>query len=256
MMDDYIKDTDPAYDDFTVELGIGVDGGGKKGPPRLSADDGGPARFVSESAWVIPYGNLMTILMIFFLMLYAYSMLGGRSQSQYEKAMAQISREMGGDAEHLKRIVEMEKETAAAERMESFIKDRGLDAFANVEINAKRVKIMLSNPVLFDLGSSTLKPGALETLKEISALIKNTDSPVVVEGHTDNLPLAGGGKFRSNFELSAARSFSVIKSFIEDGAAPDRFTAFGYGEHRALYPNDTEENRAKNRRIEISILRK
>ncbi len=246
-----IEEFDDYNDDFTQELGIGEAPGTKKQEGEEAVMPG----FISEGSWVIPYANLMTVLMIFFLMLYAYATIGGKTQSQYEKAMARISKEMGGDESHLKRIIEQEKETAAAEKMADFIKQKELSKYADIEINAQRVKIMLSNPVLFDIGSSVLKKESVDTLKEIAALIKGMDSDVVVEGHTDNIPIAGG-KYRSNFELSAARAFSVIKHFIEEGIDQKKFTAFGYGEHRPLYPNDTEENRAKNRRIEINILRK
>jgi chemotaxis protein MotB len=82
------------------------------------------------------------------------------------------------------------------------------------------------------------------------------DNPVVVEGHTDNVPISSK-KYRSNFELSAARAFSVINYFINtEKMSPEKFSTFGYGEYRPVSSNDTEEGRAKNRRIEINIIRK
>ncbi|MDO8734633.1 MAG: flagellar motor protein MotB, partial [Elusimicrobiota bacterium] len=159
-----------------------------------------------------------------------------------------------------------EKETDAAAKIESFIKDKDLTKYAKVETNAQRIKISLSNPILFDSGSSELKSAATPALKEIARLIGTMENPIVVEGHTDNVPISSsprsrfgvaGAKYRSNFELSAARAFSVINYFIQsEKISPERFSTFGYGEFRPVAPNDTDENRAKNRRIEINIIRK
>ena len=82
------------------------------------------------------------------------------------------------------------------------------------------------------------------------------ENPIIVEGHTDNVPISSA-KYRSNFELSAARAFSVINYFINsEKIAPVRFSTFGYGEYKPVASNETESDRAKNRRIEINIIRK
>ncbi|MEW6556330.1 MAG: OmpA family protein [Elusimicrobiota bacterium] len=211
--------------------------------------------FISEGAWVIPYANLMTILMIFFMILYAYSVLysGG---ARYEKMMAAVQKGVGGSAEQLKRIEILEKEANAGTQIEDFIKEKNLSEYAKVETNAQRIKISLANPILFDSGSAELKNAALPALKEIAQLISSMGNPIIVEGHTDNVPISSK-KYRSNFELSAARAFSVINYFINtEKIVPERFSTFGYGEYKPVAPNDTEENKAKNRRIEINIIRK
>ncbi|OQA91662.1 MAG: Motility protein B [Elusimicrobia bacterium ADurb.Bin231] len=209
---------------------------------------------IAEDAWVIPYGNLMTILMIFFMILYAYSIIYGGAK--YEKTMAMIQKTMGGSDEQIKQSEKMELEAIASEKMENLIKDKHLEKYAKVEIDANRVKISLSNPVLFDSGRAELKKEALPTLKEVAKIIATLDAPVIIEGHTDNIPILSK-KYRSNFELSAARAFGVINYFINsENISPERFSALGYGEYRPIASNETEEERAKNRRIEISIIRK
>ncbi|MBN1383759.1 MAG: flagellar motor protein MotB [Elusimicrobia bacterium] len=218
-------------------------------------DRGTKRHFIEESTWVIPYGNLMTILMIFFMILYAFSILYGGG-AQYEKAMAAIQKAMGGSAEQLKKIETFEKEVEIGSKMEDFIKEKKLSDYAKVETNAQRIKISLANPILFDSGKAELKDAVKPALKEIAQLIKTMENHIVVEGHTDNIPFRGK-EYRSNFELSAARAFSVIDYFInKTNIHPERFSAFGYGEFRPIAPNKTEEGRAKNRRIEINILRK
>ncbi|MBI5573739.1 MAG: OmpA family protein [Elusimicrobia bacterium] len=211
--------------------------------------------FISTDSWVIPYANLMTILMIFFMILYAYAILYGGG-ARYEKAMASIQKGVATGSEQLKKIETLEKEANAGTQMEDFIKEKNLSEYAKVETNAQRIKISLSNPILFDSGSAELKSAATPALKEIAQLILTMENPIIVEGHTDDVPISSA-KYRSNFELSAARAFSVINYFINiEKISPERFSTFGYGEYRPVVSNDTEENRAKNRRIEINIIRK
>lgn len=200
----------------------------------------------SRDLWVIPYGNLMTILMIFFLLLYAYTNIG--TNIRYEEVIGKIQSQLGGRKETL-------EETEVANKLDKYLSEQGLQSFAQVEIDAQRIKIMFTSPVLFDLGESRLKKDAIDILRGVAQLINEIPNPVVVEGHTDNIPIVGG-KYRSNWELSASRAFSVVEYFIkEQNLDPEKFSAFGYGEYRPLYPNDTPENKARNRRIEISIYR-
>jgi len=199
-------------------------------------------------AWQVPYCNMMTILMIFFLILYVYSQFAGIN---YEKALALVQSEVLSKSEKSLSALE---ETETALKLESLFEEKKIDEYAKVEMSAQRLKISLSNPVLFNLGEFELKKEAKKTLHEIGSIIQTLPNKVVVEGHTDNIPVTGG-VYRSNWELSTARAFSVIRYFIEEGSPPERFTAYGYAEYRPVAPNDSEENRAKNRRIEISILR-
>jgi chemotaxis protein MotB len=234
---------------FTEQLGIGQD----KKAKQFGEHPGEIFEMGIEMDWIIHYANLMTILMFFFMILYGFSNL--KTSSSYEKAMASLQRTMGGNAAQLNKLTKQEKETDAAARMEGFIKDKNLAEFAKVETNAQRVKISLSNPILFESGLADLKAEAVPALKEIAALINSLPNSIVVEGHTDNIPFIGK-TYRSNFELSSARAFSVIKYFIDSQKIdPARFTAFGYGEYSPLFANDTDEHRAMNRRIEINIIR-
>lgn len=197
--------------------------------------------------WLTIYSDLMTNLMLFFLMLFGTSRMATDVQKTiYKTIRTEFSREED---------VFIKKEEEAIKKMIGYVEERRLRGFATVKVSEQRVKIMLANPVLFDLGESELKPFAIPVLQQIARLVKDIPNAVLVEGHTDDRPITGG-KFRSNWELSAARAFSVIRYFIEEeNIKPERLSAVGYGEYRPLYPNDTEENRAKNRRIEINIVR-
>jgi len=211
--------------------------------------------------WILPYGNMMTILMIFFMILYSFTYIGKKMSdkaAKYEKGLISIQKSFlgAGDKKELEKLKVKETEIEAAEKIKEFIESNKLSNLEEVEINARRIKIRMKNPILFDLGAARLKEKAREILSPLAQLIKEIPNSVIVEGHTDNIPVKGG-RYSSNWELSAARAFSVIKYFInEENISPDKLSAVGAGEYRPRYPNDTEENRAKNRRIEINIIRK
>jgi chemotaxis protein MotB len=114
---------------------------------------------------------------------------------------------------------------------------------------------MLSSPILFDSGRSELKTSSYPIMHEVAALIKDIPNRIVIEGHTDNQPV-NTSEFKSNWELSAARAFSVVRYFIEkEKLDPERLAGLGYGEYRPLLANDSEDNRSKNRRVEVNIIR-
>jgi chemotaxis protein MotB len=108
--------------------------------------------------------------------------------------------------------------------------------------------------LLFDAGRSDLRPEAQNLLANIAPDLAKFSGEIVVEGHTDDQPLGGNSKFKSNWELSVARCFGVIKSLTENGVDSARISARGYGPYRPRALNDTPEHRAENRRIEIVLL--
>jgi len=125
---------------------------------------------------------------------------------------------------------------------------------AGVSISPLWIKLELSSPALFDSGSAELKPAGWPLLRELAKHQKHMANVLIVEGHTDNVPIRSE-RFQSNWELSAARAFTVLQFFVSEGIEPKRLAAHGYGEFRPLVPNDSEENRGRNRRIEITIPR-
>jgi chemotaxis protein MotB len=202
---------------------------------------------IDPGPWMVPYGNLMTILMIFFVILYAFAYRGGVT---YEKALALLEKDIMSQEQQRRTTKSTLQEAELALALQ-----RKLQENTEVQIDAQRIKILLPSPVLFASGQANLKKEASITFHELAKSLKPMPNHIIVEGHTDNVPI-GAGEFESNWELSAARAFSVIRYFVDiEGIEPDRFTAYGYGEYNPIAPNDTEENRAKNRRIEISILR-
>jgi chemotaxis protein MotB len=125
---------------------------------------------------------------------------------------------------------------------------------AQVIITAQHIKLKMESLALFDSGSAELKADSFALLDEMVRHLSQMGNQIIAEGHTDNIPIHNQ-LFNSNWELSAARSFSVVYYFLNKGIAPDRLIAHGLGEFRPAFSNDVETERAKNRRIEITIVR-
>jgi len=197
--------------------------------------------------WMVPFADLMSTLVILFLSLYAFSY--NMKRSEYEKAIATLQKELGVKAAD-KKIKDMD----LTKKVEDDLKKQIQAGQLGVEVTTSRIKLTFSAPMLFDSGSAVLKDGAKELLRSVAENLKKMDSPVLVEGHTDAARMLGK-KFRSNRELSLMRAFSVINYLAADGFPAGRLSAYGYGEYRPLAPNDTEEGRGRNRRIEITVIR-
>jgi len=200
----------------------------------------------TSQLWMVPFADLMSVLTILFLALFVFSY---SKDSTYQKAMAELQKELGNEDARKKLT-----ETEMAEKVQEKLKEEIKLGHLGMEVTLEKVKLTFAAPVLFDSGSIKLKPQALNMLKKVSEGLQTLDNPVIVEGHTDNKRIIGG-RFKTNRELSAARAFSVIEFFMKQGLPPQRFTAYGCGEFRPIAPNDTEENRSRNRRIEITVMR-
>jgi len=201
----------------------------------------------TSQLWMVPYADLMSIMVIFFLSLYGFS--ANAKKSDYEAAIASLQKELG-----VKGAAKKIEEMKATKQVEEDLKKQIQQGDLGVEVTTSRIKLTFSAPVLFTSGSAELKNSALAALDQVAKSLVKMENQVSVEGHTDAARMLGK-KFSSNRQLSLTRAFSVIDHLITRGVPPRRLTAFGYGEFRPLAPNDTEENRAKNRRIEIIIMR-
>lgn len=189
------------------------------------------------AAWAVTYGDLMSYLMIFFLMLYVAKATGSVGMQASMKAAEQ---RFADDARTVERL----------------FSKTGAEQIAKLEVGENRIKIVMMAPVLFDSGSAVLKSDSLPVLQRIVESLADLPNPVQIEGHTDDRPPLPGSKFGTNWELSAQRAFAVLRFFEINGIPQQRLSAIGYGEFRPREKNDTPEGRAANRRIEISIVRR
>lgn len=213
----------------------------------------GSERF-EEKIWLTTYTDLMTNLMLFFLMLF---MVYRISSNERNKVFRSMKRNITTFQEkrRFREILKIERKTRdkITETISGIFGENGM---ASVNISEKYISIKLPSPVLFDLGQAEFKKEGKDALILIAKILKPLPQRIVVEGHTDNSPVKGTrSPFLSNWELSAARALKIIDFLIAQRINPERLSAVGYGEYHPVCLNDTEENRAKNRRIEIKIVR-
>ncbi len=214
--------------------------------------------------WAVTYGDLMSFLMIFFLVLFSFSISkssGDKGKSRkYEESLGNIQKAFGGriNTKRVERAKEQEVEDTVADNLKQSMAINKMSNVVQIDANERRIKLILSEAVLFDSGKADLKDRAKEVLKEIAVELNKVPNEVLVEGHTDNIPIHKG-RYSTNLELSMARASSVIQFLQSSGIDidPKRLAGIGYGEYRPITEtsNDTPEGRAKNRRIEISLLK-
>jgi len=203
--------------------------------------------------WLTIYSDLMTNLMLFFLLMYGMTIMTDEMkkkvvdglQSKFKPQMTET---------RVKQVMKRIKEEEAVRQMQHFMVSENLRKYAAVEIDEHRIRIILRTPILYDAGGAKLKVGARTVLAEVATVLKELDRPLVVEGHTDDTPVSSG-RYASNWELSLDRSMQVVRFFQDAGVAPENLCFEGYGEWRPLYPNSTELGRMFNRRVEIHVQR-
>jgi chemotaxis protein MotB len=192
-----------------------------------------------SALWAITYGDLMSFLAVFFLILFVSVNSKGLGT---QMAMRGLQNSFS-------------KQRTDVVIKELFSKE-GLQKVASVELKNDKIRIVFSEPVLFASGDATLHPKAVSILHQVADVLRALPNPVTIEGHTDNVPLRKSKKaYDTNWQLSMARAYSVLQDMInKEGIQPNRLSAVGYGEFKPVKPNDTPEGRAANRRIEINIL--
>lgn len=125
----------------------------------------------------------------------------------------------------------------------------------SVEIKNGKVYVSMSDKLLFKSGSASVESKGKDALKLLAGVLdKNPDIDILVEGHTDNVPMKGSGDIKDNWDLSVVRATSIVKFLTQDyKIAPTRVTAAGRGEYFPKASNETAEGKAKNRRTEIIL---
>ena len=130
----------------------------------------------------------------------------------------------------------------------------GKNEHLQTEVTERGLVIHIVESSLFDEGSADLKPRAMEVLDVVADELKDIPNHIRIEGHTDDRPISTP-QYPSNWELSSARATSVVRYLVDNHDIPqNRISALGYGEYRPVKPNNSIENRALNRRVDIVIL--
>lgn len=232
--------------------------------------------------WLTTFNDLMTNLMVFFLLLFSMGHISTAKNKDFTRALqsglgvllegeqvevtvvdeggyggetvAEGDLQGGGELSAHPQI----DSSLLSEWTESLAsRVQGLEELKGISTKETRrgLLIRLENEIFFDSGKAEIREGALTALEKVGAIIKDIPNNVRVEGHTDNIPI-NSDRFPSNWELSTHRALAVVRYFIENsGVDPARLSAAGYGESRPVAPNDSSADRARNRRVEILLVK-
>jgi chemotaxis protein MotB len=197
--------------------------------------------------WLVVLCDLMTNLMLFFLVMYSFTLQNPRTRAEWLRAF-EASKLIDTSSERADAVIREFKENQAAEILnKSALKD------ADVEVTERAIRVRLRNQLMFKTASAELSVDARKTLGQLADILKKIPNDVLVEGHTDDVPVVSG-PYKTNWELSVARSASVIRLLTDAGVPPARLIAAGYGPYHPLASN-AAGGRARNRRVEVVILR-
>ncbi|MBR1736115.1 MAG: flagellar motor protein MotB [Firmicutes bacterium] len=233
--------------------------------------------------WMGTYGDLVTLLLCFFVLLFSMStvdaekfkaVIASMSSSQVSimsgnSGQAGIMNALGNGIVEMPMVQgdsdkESEEYKESVEELSNMSSDfktyfaqNNLQDKIEVEMNEQYITLNFKDGILFDSGSAELKTNSLDVLSMVvEELYKYPENEIKIEGHTDNRPIHTD-KYPSNWYLSAARAISVAEYFTETkNFDPTRITTVGFGEFKPKAANDTPENRSINRRVEIKILSK
>lgn len=223
--------------------------------------------------WMTTFSDLMSLLLTFFILLYSMSsidvikfrnisyslqaVLAGEGQTtifEGQDSDAKIPDESKTVDSILEESQIKESTLRMYNQVSKFIEDEGLEADVTVSANRKGVFVDIKEAILFESGQADIKQGGKHVLDKLEKLFLSFPNEIVVEGHTDNVPI-NSSKYPSNWELSSDRALNVVRYLSETKSVPeDRLCATGYGEFRPIAPNDTPENRAQNRRVNLLII--
>ncbi|MGI5926330.1 MAG: OmpA/MotB family protein [Thermacetogeniaceae bacterium] len=226
---------------------------------KESAAEGGP----SMERWLLTYADMITLLMVFFIMMYTIStvnadkfralaenlgmvLTGSPPAGIIEEGTNSTVPELTGEAKHLADLQQALNEFIAREELGEQI---------TVNLEERGLVVRFQTTVLFARGSADLTPEARRIIDRVGDRLNDLPNYIRVEGHTCDLPI-NTPQYPSNWELSTARATNVLQELISScNISPERLSAIGYGEYRPRVPNINESSRQMNRRIDIVILR-
>lgn len=221
--------------------------------------------------WMGTYGDLVTLLLCFFIMLFATAEVDvGKFEILLKAFNPSVLDYTGGDnilgemdkdennemTDYFSEEVVYQAELKGLEEsLMQFIKKEQLEDSLDVIRDTDKITLRFSSSLLFESGKATLKSDVKPYLDKISKTLP-ADYDVQIEGHTDNLPI-NNAQFASNWELSALRGINVLKYLVDNCKIDSsRLSVAGYGEFRPIADNSTSEGRSKNRRVDIILFKK
>ncbi|MGE4271284.1 MAG: flagellar motor protein MotB [Desulfitobacterium sp.] len=248
---------------------------------------GGEPEKDNSERWLLTYSDLITLLMIFFVVMYSMSKvdadkfqamaeslsitLGGASTAQVEIGTSPAgpnlietyptktpepsgdTLEEGKGAGTGNADIENMTIESIKQKLDKFAFDNQIETKLVSSIEERGLVISIQDTLLFESGAAVITPRAREILEKINNVLASAPNYIKVEGHTDDLPI-NTDRFPSNWELSVLRATNVLH-IMQERIPAEQLSATGYGEFRPVTTNDSEVNRARNRRVDLVILR-
>ena len=242
-----------------------------------------PEEHMNHERWAIPYGDLLTLLLAFFVVMYSISSV---NEGKYRVLSQSLHAAFRGEPRTLDPIQVGKRKlgsgavsrtgiphppraypapvprpkpaddamlSSVAERVERAMSALISNHQVVVRREAGRIEVQLRSDILFPSGSARLSAGPSAAIKRLAGVLRGFPNSIRVEGFTDNVPIRTV-QFHSNWELSAARAGSVVHVLSAHGVAPKRLAVIGFGDQRPIASNATAAGRAANRRVVVLIL--
>jgi chemotaxis protein MotB len=238
--------------------------------PEKLQEEGAPA-------WVVTFGDLMSLLLCFFVLLLSFSEM---DRAKYKEVMGSLAKAFGVQRKtkafqtpkgvkmiardfdqpliptrEREEFAENQERQEVGQKLKKEIETRFQDIqdMVQVEVGAGEVTIRLMGETAFDSGRANIKLQLRPLLLKIGAVLQNTKGDVIIAGHTDNIPVQGG-RYESNLKLSISRAAAVAEFLLDKSMIePQRVSTMGFGKYRPLESNDTPMGRKRNRRVEIIL---
>lgn len=224
-----------------------------------------------DETWLLPYSDMLTLLVALFIAMFAMSQVDNEKFNNLAKEFniifaggsginegdgkSIVSMEGTDESEISESQIEDTKMTEIKKNLEKEIEQDGYGDRIKIDLNGEGLEIAIQDVVLFDSGDAEVLSGVAPILLKISNMLKELDNQIRVVGYTDNVPISNN-KFHSNWDLSAARAINVMDFMVSYGEIKEENVSIqAYGQYKPKTSNDTEEGKAKNRRVEIYVVR-
>ena len=150
---------------------------------------------------------------------------------------------------------QLEASAELAEQIEEALEEGEIDNMVSLNYTSQFVQLTIQGSILFDSGKVDLKEDALPVVEKVGQILESyAGGTIEIEGHTDNIPMGGGGKYANNDELSSGRALTIFYYLTENTTLdPANLVHTGRGQYDPIADNSTDEGRARNRRVEIKI---
>lgn len=220
----------------------------------------------NNERWLLTYSDLITLLMIFFIVMYASSNISNQKYGQIAESLGavfggskfvvgqgtgkMVGSAVGGGSTSSTNInlEELKKE------VDSYLKKNNLGDSVATSMDETGLAVKLKDSILFSPGNADITLSSKDKMVKLAQILSKTKSYIRIEGHTDNIP-THNSQFNSNWQLSSVRAANVAELLINNtGIDPSKVVAVGCGEYRPVATNKTPEGRAKNRRVEIIVI--